>query len=255
MNTIYGKLAPIYDEVMFDVDYEQWADFIDAIIQFHRHDTVTVLELACGTGTLSMLLDELDCYKITATDSSQDMLNEARRKAESAHSDIKWTQVDFLDINLDEKFDAVLLLFDSVNYLTEINQIELMLSEVRKVIKPEGIFIFDFTTPIYSQTIVGLLNEDRITKNGFHYIRDSSYDSENRLHRNDFTIQKLGANSKVLSESRESHIQKIYSLDEIEDVVSRSEFSILSAYEDFEMKKANHKSGRVTMVLKCQQTQ
>lgn len=256
MRPVYEKLAPIYDEVMYDVDYEEWADFIDTVIQHHRNETATVLELACGTGSLSLLLDELDCYEITATDASADMLKVARIKAGEANAGIKWKQIDFLDIRLEEEYDAVLILFDSINYLTETAQIEKLLQQVRKVIKPDGIFIFDFTTPGYSKTIVSLLNEDRITENGYRYIRESSYDDRRRLHKNDFTIRKLDNDRKrVISECRETHIQKIYSLCEIQDIVSRSEFSILTSYQDFEMIEAGEKSGRVTMVLKCRETQ
>ncbi|MEX2641322.1 MAG: class I SAM-dependent methyltransferase [Balneolales bacterium] len=255
MTNIYGNLAPIYDEVMFDVDYEEWADFIDDIIQVHRHEAVSVLELACGTGTLALLLDELDCYSITASDRSADMLEVARKKGLEASADVAWKQFSFLDIPLEETFDVILLLFDSVNYLTEAGQIEELLRQVHKVTGSNGIFIFDFTTPVYSQTIVSLLNEDRITENGYRYIRKSSYDPSTRLHQNDFTIQKLNAGRKdVVSESHETHIQKIYTLKEIEDAISKSEFSILAAYEDFEMIQADEKSGRVTMVLKCQET-
>ncbi|MEX0772433.1 MAG: class I SAM-dependent methyltransferase [Balneolales bacterium] len=255
MNSIYGKLAPIYDEVMHDVDYEEWADFIDLVIQYHRQDTISILELACGTGSLSLLLDELDCYEITASDASADMIKVAGMKGEEAHADVTWRQIDFLNINLDEKYDAILILFDSINYLTEQQQIEELFRQVRKVIKPNGIFIFDFTTPVYSQIVVNLLNEDRVTSNGYRYIRESSYNAQRRLHENHFTIQKLNQeNSQVVSESEETHIQKIYTLREIQDIVSRSEFSILNAYQDFEMIAAGDKSGRVTMVLKCQET-
>ncbi|MEX1121583.1 MAG: class I SAM-dependent methyltransferase, partial [Balneolales bacterium] len=252
---IYKKLAPIYDEVMFDVDYEEWADFIDEIIQYHRHDTISILELACGTGSVALLLDELDCYEITASDASADMIQVAEKKGKEANADVKWKQVDFLNINLTERYDAIIILFDSINYLTKPEQIEELLRQVGKVLKPQGIFIFDFTTPVYSQTIVSLLNEDRLTKNGYRYIRESSYDRERRLHQNKFTIQKLSQDKKqVISESQETHIQKIYTLREIQDIVSRSKFSILGAYQDFEMIAAGDKSGRVTMVTKCQET-
>ena len=51
---IYTHLAKVYDEVMKDIDYEDWADFIDEIIQNHNDEAKTILELACGTGSLAI---------------------------------------------------------------------------------------------------------------------------------------------------------------------------------------------------------
>ncbi len=76
----YTSLAEIYDTVMQDVDYEVWADFIDEIIQVHHPNPETVLELACGTGSLAFALNRYGCYKLMGTDKSAEMIAKADKK-------------------------------------------------------------------------------------------------------------------------------------------------------------------------------
>jgi ubiquinone/menaquinone biosynthesis C-methylase UbiE len=70
----YSALAQIYDDVMVEVDYETWTDYIDEIIYQYHPEAQSVLELACGTGTMALSLEELAAYKITATDGSPEMI-------------------------------------------------------------------------------------------------------------------------------------------------------------------------------------
>jgi ubiquinone/menaquinone biosynthesis C-methylase UbiE len=95
----YSKLASIYDTVMEDVNYDLWADFIDALILQHHPNPQTILELACGTGSLSLSLDELECYDIVGTDKSHQMIVEARKKNQSRRCSVEFKVMDFLNIN------------------------------------------------------------------------------------------------------------------------------------------------------------
>ena len=82
----YSKLAEIYDILMENVDYDVWADFIDEVIQVHHPDPGKILELACGTGSLSLSLDKLGVYDIVATDKSRPMVQKAQSKGEETDS-------------------------------------------------------------------------------------------------------------------------------------------------------------------------
>lgn len=249
----YSKLAEIYDALMGDVDYEYWADFIDALMQQHHPDPRRVLEVACGTGSLALSLDELDCYEITATDKSPDMIRQARRKNRRAASGVRFRVMDFLDIGLDEQFDVAFAVFDSINYLHSPERVGIMLREIRKVLSPGGLLIFDFTTPRNSvQAIQYLNNEEGYAEGGYRYFRKSRYDPEEKIHYNDFRIEKLGEDREtVLEEFRELHRQRIYTLGEMRDVVAGTDYRLAAAYDGFEMEKAHEKSLRITMVLRC----
>lgn len=248
----YSVLADIYDIVMSDVDYETWADYIDEIILMHQPTARSILELACGTGTIALSLEELDCYEITATDGSADMIRIAREKASKVHSDIDFYPMNFLNLSFEKTFDVVYMVFDSINYLHTKEEIIQLHQEVKKVLNPGGIFVYDFTTPRNSRKAIQFLNNERKTINGqVRYRRGSSFNAKERMHTNLFHIEKLDKNSgEVLERFEEQHQQKIYTLSEIQEMIEQTDFSILQAYDGFELKPAHKRSLRITMVLK-----
>lgn len=250
---VYSALANVYDVLMEEVDYELWADYVDELIYRHGGEARSILELACGTGTVAMLLDQWQHYRITATDSSQSMLDRAREKAARAGSPVRFVQSDCRDLQLNERYDVVLMLFDSLNYLLHRTDIQRTFEQVRKVLRPGGIFVFDFTTPNYSPRIAGELdNEIRTTPDHYRYFRSSRYDVENRIHINDFTIRRLtGDHEQVLWESRETHYQKIYTLEEISELARGSGLHMVAAYDEFDLKPATINSDRINMILQC----
>lgn len=254
---IYSVLAHVYDTLMDDVDYEAWADYLDEIIQTHAPDAVDLLELACGTGSVAISLDELGCYSITATDVSPSMIEKAKMKANKQLSDVHFQTLDFLDIRLDKKFDLVFLVFDSINYLHTEQDILKLHEQVSRILKPGGYFIFDFTTPRNSrQAIRYLHNEEGLSPDNYRFFRTSSFDAMNNIHTNEFEIEKMSRDkSTVLKRFVEIHEQKIYTLEQMKRFVNKSGFRIVEMYDGFKFKKASHKSLRITVVSQWQKTQ
>lgn len=249
---IYSAIAPIYNEIMKDVDYEDWADFVDEIIQEHRPEAVTLLELACGTGQIAMFLEELECYKITATDLSEEMLEIGQRIADFRQMTITWKQQDFFDITLEQQYDAVLALFDSVNYIRKDEQMLQFFENVAKVMHQDSVFIFDFTTPQHSEVVAEKLNDEGITTDNYRFERRSFYIPTERTHVNEFEIEKLDTSREnILYRDREVHRQRIYTFAEMKALIARSGLEIEAAYEDFDLVDATDESERITMVLKC----
>lgn len=248
----YSVLAKIYDDVMSDVDYETWTDYIDDIIVEHNPEAVDVLELACGTGTMALSLEELDCYNITATDASPEMIRVAQEKADRMLSGVEFITMNFLDLQLGQTFDVVYMVFDSLNYLhTEEEFLELH-RQVRSVLKPDGIFIYDFTTPRNSRKAIHFLNnEERVVNRNYRYRRTSKYNEEAGIHTNCFYIDQTDPHTRKIVETyEEEHRQKIYTQREIETMIKKTDFKIVMAYDGFELKPAHSRSLRITMVLK-----
>ncbi len=252
----YSKLADIYDAVMEDVDYDHWADYIDALMLEHHPNPKTVLELACGTGSIALSLDELECYDILGTDKSPQMIKKAREKNNVRRCNVEFEVMDFLDINLDRTFDVVFCVFDSVNYLHETEEVQTFLREVQQILGPESLLIFDFTTPKNSiQAIDYLHNEEGYTDDGLRFLRESTYDAADQIHTNNFTIQKLDDDLEtVLEEYRESHKQRTYTLEQMLDIISQTAYKLVAKYSDFEFEEADDNSLRITMVLQCPHT-
>lgn len=144
----YGILAARYDDLMSDVSYPEWADRIER--HFHRHGRPvhTVLDLACGTGTLSCLLAQRG-YEVIGADSSAEMLAVAAEKAGRTcppGNPIFLCQ-SMEELDLYGTVDACLCCLDSVNHLPGPKALRRMLRRVRLFLEPGGIFLFDINTP------------------------------------------------------------------------------------------------------------
>lgn len=251
---IYSALANVYDTLMHDVNYELWADYIDDLIQLHAPDAEELLELACGTGSVAISLDELGYYTITATDRSSAMIERARAKADETGSSVNFQTLDFLEIDLNEKFDIVFLVFDSINYLHKESDIMKLHEQVANVLKPGGYFIFDFTTPRNSRQAIRFLNnEEGISPDNYRYHRISHFNPRSNIHTNEFEIEKLSSDHhSVLERFVEVHEQKIYTLGQMKSIINQTGFRIIEHYDGFKLKKANEKSLRITVVSQWQ---
>ena len=85
----YQALAAVYDLLMEDIDYQQWADYIHSLLEEQHCPGKRLLDLGCGTGSITMLLAQKG-YRITAVDLSADMLAQARRKNQTLNLPIRW---------------------------------------------------------------------------------------------------------------------------------------------------------------------
>ncbi len=248
---IYHKLAPVYDHIMKDVDYEDWTDYIDAIIQYHHPFGNRVLELACGTGTMALALENRDDYDITASDISSEMIRMARRKAKQRKSSITWVVQDMCRLNVGKTFDIIYMVFDSLNYLHAKEQLLSVFMGVTEHLADDGIFVFDFTTPNYSPKIAPLLDGEQHTHRSYFCTRSSTYDHENGIHTNHFVVEKKDpVTGRSIDRFEEIHKQKIWRFREIKTMIMQSKLRIIAAYEDFDFSEASEKSDRITMVLR-----
>ena len=255
---IYSKLAHVYDRLMSNVDYETWADYIDEIIDIHHPQATRLLEMACGTGSIAISLDELGYYDILATDLSPDMIAKAKLKADESICEVSFRTMNFMDIDLKETFDVVFMVFDSINYLHTEEDILKLHAEVRKVLRPGGYFIFDFTTPRNSRKAIRQLHrEEGISRDKkYRYFRTSSFDGNSNIHTNKFEIEKSGeVNGSTTENFVEIHRQKIYTFDQMMRILLKTGYQIEKAYDGFTFEDANNKSLRITVVAQCQKMQ
>jgi len=249
---IYKALAPIYDDLMRDINYEDWADFIDEVIQTHHPEAKTILELGCGTGSFSISLDELDFYDISATDFSDEMLDIAKTKAVFKKSNVKWKNLDFHKLSegeTDQTFNVLLMLFDTINYIQNPEDVVSVLQNLKKLMDDNAVLIFDFTTPTNSLAAEESLNEEGVS-NQFYYRRKSYYLETERYHYNEFEIDEIDDDGEIVDQYQEVHRQKIYKLSEMKKMITDAGFTIEGAYEGFDLIDANENSDRITMVLR-----
>ena len=250
-STIYRKLAPVYDHIMKDVDYEDWTDYIDAVIRYHHPYGNRMLELACGTGTMALAMEQRDDYEITATDASPDMIRIASEKGRHRKSDIRWFVQDMCRLDIGSRFDIIFMVFDSLNYLHREDEILSLFDSVASHLDDDGIFVFDFTTPNFSPKIAPLLDGEQSKLRNYRYRRNSRYDQGKGIHINHFFVEKRDPiTGRTIERFEEVHEQRIWTLQEIKSMVIRSKLRMLAVYEDFDFSEATDNSDRITMVLR-----
>ena len=141
----YEKFAQVYDLFMDNIDYEGWAEYVTDRLREYEITDGLVLELGCGTGTVTEMLADAG-YDMIGIDNSEEMLAEAMEKrAESGH-DILYLLQDMQDFELYGTVRAVISVCDSMNYLTDEEDLEYVFALVNNYLDPGGLFIFDMNT-------------------------------------------------------------------------------------------------------------
>ncbi|MBQ4545251.1 MAG: methyltransferase domain-containing protein [Oscillospiraceae bacterium] len=220
----YTSLAECYDQFTQDVKYKKWADYLTGLFKSFSdgEGTHQVLDLACGTGSLSLILAERG-YEVIGTDASEDMLSVAQSKAWSG----AFTPPMFLHQRMEEldlygTVDAAVCCLDSLNYLTDIDALKQAFLRLRYFVRPGGLFIFDVNTHAKFLRLDGCAflreNED------FFCAWSAEYDEPKRLCTFFYDIFKSAGN--LWERSFEEHTERAHSHDEIEAALNAAEFDI-----------------------------
>lgn len=144
MSGAYTALARGYDRLTADVDYGRWADYLERHFRRLKRPVETVLELGCGTGSLTRLLAGRG-YAVSAVDLSPDMLAVAEQKCRGL--DVGFFCQDMTKFRLGRPVDAAVSCLDSVNYVTRPRALGRMFRNVYHALAPGGLFLFDVKTP------------------------------------------------------------------------------------------------------------
>ena len=238
----YENFARVYDELMDNVPYEEWAQFILNLLQDRKITEGLVLELGCGTGKLMTLLGKAG-FDMIGVDNSVEMLQIAREKTSQ---DFLYLLQDMREFELYGTVKAVISVCDSVNYITKKEELRKVFQLVNNYLDPEGVFIFDFNTEYKYRELIGetVIAEDR---EDVSFILFNEYDEDSHLNDIDLKVfvQEEG---DIYRKFQEEHIQRGYTLDEIKQLLEESGLIFLEAYEEYTMQAPQPDSGRIVVV-------
>lgn len=144
MRDAYTVLAGCYDRLTADVDYGEWADYAQRHFQRAKRPIRSVVELGCGTGSLTRLLAQRG-FAVTAVDLSPDMLAVADQKCRGLG--VQFSCQDMTKLRLPGQVDAAVSGLDSVNYVVRPSGLKRMFRRVFQYLAPGGLFLFDVKTP------------------------------------------------------------------------------------------------------------
>lgn len=241
-DTAYFSLARYYDKFTLDVPYEKFADFYEKVFAEHDLNPKLVLDLACGTGTLTWLMASRG-YEMIGADQSSEMLTQAYSKFFS--DDLSEEEMEkcvspvFLNQSMTEldlygTIEACICSLDSVNYVTDKDELNKAFSLVSLFTEPGGIFIFDVNT----ESKLRGLDQSAYTRecDEAFCVYQADYNDEDKLLT--YTIDIFERKGKLYARSQEYHYERAYSTSELFGLLEQNGFTNIKEYP-------SHENGRI----------
>lgn len=242
----YTDFASVYDTFMDNTPYESWAEYlIELIQQYGISETIQeeekqigainadsekeallseknlVLELGCGTGTLTELLAARG-YDMMGVDNSQEMLNIAMKKKEKSGSTILYLCQDMQNLELYSTVGTIISVCDSINYVLTDEEIRQTFRLVNNYLYPGGLFIFDFNTLYKYETIIG---DTTIAENREEcsFIWENYFHEEEQVNEYDLTVfVRQSEQTQLFRRFTETHFQRGFTLEQMERFVTEA---------------------------------
>ena len=248
----YSDFASVYDIFMDETPYTEWADHICGLLERQGIEKGLLLELGCGTGSLTEILADRG-YDMIGVDFSQEMLNVALEKKERSGLDILYLCQDMREFELYGTVAAVVSVCDSINYLLDTEDIVDTFRLVNNYLDPGGIFLFDFNTDYKYREIIGdtVIAENR---ENCSFIWENFYDSESGINEYDLTIfveeEQEGPQKGMFHRFTETHLQRGYDLAGMKEMLQKAGLVFVEAYDAATMGAPDEKSERILIVSK-----
>ena len=285
----YTSFAYVYDTFMDNVPYGEWARHIREKLCEHGVTDGIVLDLGCGTGTMTERLAGYG-YDMIGVDNSEEMLELAMEKKTESGYDILYLLQDMRGFELYGTVRAVVSVCDSVNYITEPDELEEVFRLVNNYLDPKGIFLFDFNTVHKYRDVIGdsTIAEDRgvcsfIWDNRYYekeqineydltlfiaedfnpmenaYVSERTADSEDALLSEEgagdledtmFSEEEGGENGSLYRRYTETHYQRGYTLAEIQELLERAGLVFIEAFDADTKETPNDMSERICVIAR-----
>lgn len=225
----YETLASYYDELTEDVEYRRRADFVEKLMGRSRIPVKTVLDLACGTGSMTCLFTRRG-YELIAVDGSEDMLAQAREKAVDLPGEPPiFLHQDMPRLDLYGTVEAAICCLDSLNYLTHPKDVQRTFQRLRLFIQPGGVLVFDVNTPCKLQGLDGQVFLDE--REDVYCVWRTEYAKRSRIchyYMDLFTARPDGTWERDF----ECHRQRAYTVEELTTWLREAGFVDIRTYGD-----------------------
>lgn len=214
----YIPLAPFYDELTRDVPYSAFADLYEEVFAEYGISAYTILDLGCGTGTLTCMLAERG-HEMIGTDYSEEMLSEAQEKCWEREFDVRpmFLHQSMTELDLYGTVNAAVSSLDSLNYVAP-EDISEVFRRLRLFIEPGGVFVFDVNRPEWLRSLDGQVFVDE-TDDVFCVWRADFAD--NRLTYGMDIFSRAGG---AWSRRQEEHIEYAHGIEFLEEKLRENGF-------------------------------
>jgi len=244
----YEGFASIYDIFMGDIDYDGWVEYIKKIWEKYGKNPSLIAELGCGTGNITGRLAKQG-YDMIGIDISEEMLSVAREKAFEEGDDILYLLQDMTEFELYGTVDVIISLCDSMNYITEDEDMLQVFKLVNNYLDPKGLFIFDLNTEHKFKNVLAD-NTFAETTEDAAYIWENNYDEEEKINEYYVNFFINDEDSGMYERVEECHYERAYSLEEIKGFIEESGMEFVAAYDAFTFEPVKEDSERIYVVAR-----
>lgn len=235
---MYEDFSYIYDKLSFDLDYEGYADNILKLAKEYKIKKENMLELAAGSGMLTKyFFDEFE--NIDALDISPDMLNVFANKYDN--DNINLIYYDMVEFENPSKYDLIVILLDSINYVTDPKDLQKLFNNCYKNLKDEGLLVFDINSE-YKMTQVFGSNCYVYEYEDIFYTWDNFYEDDLvDMHLNFFVENEDGSYDRIYEYQQE----RIYRTNEVTKMVEQAGFKDVKTYDEDDFGNVKDDSQRI----------
>lgn len=238
----YGALAASYDELTEDVGYEKRADFVEKLLRLRAKRPIeAVLDLACGTGTMTELFAQRG-YRMTGVDLSPDMLAQAQQKL--AHLDPPPLLLcqSMPRLRLFEPVDAAICCLDSINYLTSPRDVQRTFARLYEAIAPGGALVFDVHALGKLRALDGAVLLDE--REEVYCLWRTRWREKARMLDYALDLFRRRADGAWEREFEEHH-QRGYSVEELSEWLAAAGFAEIRTHGELKLRRATERDGRI----------
>ncbi len=247
----YGDFAYYYDELTENVGYEKRSEYIYSLLAANGVSEGILLDLACGTGTISFLLEEKG-FDVIGVDASEEMLSVAQEKKLERGSEAMFLCQKMEELDLFGTINAAVSTLDSINHITDEETVKKVFSRVSLFMEDKGIFLFDVNTPYKHREILGDNTFIYDTEN-VYCVWQNSTDKESLLTEISLDIfekDREETEEDVYYRYNEEFSEKGYDLKDIEKWLQEFKFEVLGIYEELTETEVKEKSQRAVFLAR-----
>lgn len=245
----YEGFAYVYDTFMDNVPYEEWAEYVTALLEEYEIRDGLVLDLGCGTGSMTELLSKKG-YEMIGIDLSCEMLEIAMDKRAESGLDILYLQQDMREFELYGTVRAIVSICDSMNYIPEEEELLEVFRLANNYLDPQGVFIFDMNTRYKYEKILGdsVIAENR---EGCSFIWENTFYEEEGVNEYDLSIF-VEEESGLYRKYEETHFQKAYEIERVKELIKEAGMEVVAVYDAFTKNPPKKDSERVYFIAREQ---
>lgn len=243
----YTGFAEVYDMFMDNIPYETWCEYLTGLLKEQGVTEGLLLDLGCGTGTLTRLL-AAEGYDMIGVDLSDEMLEIAMDHQREKPDGILYLLQDMREFELYGTVRGIVSICDSMNYLTEYEDLVQVLRLANNYLDPGGVFIFDLNTVYKYSEILG---EQTIAENRDEgsFIWENYFDQEEGINEYDLTLFIREEDGRF-RKYEETHFQRAYEQKEVEKAIREAGMELVAVYDAFTKELPKPDSERLYFVVR-----